>query len=39
MSRESDGSSAPSVMTVASPIAASGEAALFPGEFNGTLEA
>ena len=39
MSRASDGSSAPSVMTVASPIAASGEAALFPGEFNGTLEA
>ena len=39
MSRASDGSSAPSVMTVASSIAASGEAALFPGEFNGTLEA
>jgi hypothetical protein len=38
-SRASDGSWAPSVMTVPSSIAVSGEAALFPGEFNGTLEA
>jgi hypothetical protein len=35
----SDSSSAPSAMTVPSSIAASGEAALFPGEFNGALEA
>jgi hypothetical protein len=39
MSRASDRSSAPSVTTVASSIAASGKAGLFPGEFNGTLEA
>jgi hypothetical protein len=39
MSRASDGSSAPSVMTAASSITASGKAALFPDEFNGKLEA
>jgi len=39
MSQASDSSSAPSVMTIASSIAASGETAALPGGLNGTLEA
>ena len=39
MSRASDGSSARSVVTVISSIAASSEAGVLPGELNGMLEA